>query len=304
MWFVDMKLRYLIALVLLPITRYELPGWGRIVKPLGLLSYHSDDKWTGLPVHVIRGKIHGFKMQLDLANWSQRMTWFLGRFYELDTQMAMMSLLNKGDTFVDIGANIGMLTLVAARQIGETGKIYAFELNPVAYKRLLNVVELNNIRNVEALQLGLSDTRCRYLLSVVGTHDGAGSLSTPSADEIVLVSQQFDITTITGDEVLEANILDQRTLVKIDVEGHEVKVLKGLSRTILKHRPIILMEFEPAHLRRAGSSEKELVELMQEFGYSPYAIVIKRSPIRYRCRFAKVDPKNIKSRNIAWFPSA
>lgn len=297
-----MNIRYVIAHLLLPITRYEMPGWGRIAKPLGLLDFRTDAKWAGLPHKIVRGKFHGFRMKLDLGNWSQRTTWFLGRFYELDTQMVIKDLVKEGDTFIDVGANIGMITLLASKQVGESGRVFAFEPNPGAYRKLKDSIELNYIVNVDAIQAGLSDTESTGILSVVGTHDGVGSLATPEARYEESVTQRHEIVTKIGDRMLQ-NLSPQKNLfIKIDVEGYEVKVLKGLAETIGKYRPEILTEIEPAHLERAGSNAAELIDLMIGYGYAPYNISVVRAPIRYECRLTKIELTGIRGRNVLWKP--
>jgi precorrin-6B methylase 2 len=69
-------------------------------------------------------------MELDLAAWSERSAYFLGRFYDLNLQMLMIQILKPGDRFVDIGANIGMLSILAARLVGPSGRVESFEPNP------------------------------------------------------------------------------------------------------------------------------------------------------------------------------
>jgi hypothetical protein len=66
----------------------------------------------------MRGKLHGYEMSLDLGNWSNRQTYFLGRFYDLPTQLVLLSCLRPDDIFVDIGANEGMISLLASRLVG------------------------------------------------------------------------------------------------------------------------------------------------------------------------------------------
>jgi len=101
-----------VALALKGYSRRELPGWGWVLRRAGVFD---DSVWREAPTAVAEGKLHGFRMELDLRNWSERQTYFLGRFYDLPTQLLVMRLLRRGDLFVDVGANIGMISALAAR---------------------------------------------------------------------------------------------------------------------------------------------------------------------------------------------
>lgn len=83
--------------IILPITRRELPGWGRVLHMIGRTGYEHDHQWADAPVKVIRGKEHGYLMELDLTDWSCRITYFLGRFYELHVLRLLDEMLEPGD---------------------------------------------------------------------------------------------------------------------------------------------------------------------------------------------------------------
>ena len=134
-------------LLLLPITRLELPGWGRLCSAVGLFRY-DDDHWRTAPVKIIRGKLHGYRMRLRLSDWSDRMTFFLGRYYDLPTQLLMSICLRPGDRFIDIGANIGMISLLAARLVGPSGRVDSVEPNPKCIEIFREHIALNPIGNI------------------------------------------------------------------------------------------------------------------------------------------------------------
>src|SRR5436309_15237793 len=87
------------SLLALPYVRRELPGWGTVARYAGIFDEH---RWRGADPRTIRGKLHGYQLHLDLADWSDRQTFFLGRFYELETQLTLRALLRGGDTLVDV----------------------------------------------------------------------------------------------------------------------------------------------------------------------------------------------------------
>ena len=101
-----------LSFLALPLTRAEVPKWPKVIE---MVSADWDERlkgaWREHAKVVARGKRHRQLMNLDLADWSDRMTFFLGRYYELGVLETLDLLLRRGDRFVDIGANIGMITL-------------------------------------------------------------------------------------------------------------------------------------------------------------------------------------------------
>jgi len=187
-----------VALALKGYSRRELPGWGWVLRRAGVFD---DSVWREAPTAVAEGKLHGFRMELDLRNWSERQTYFLGRFYDLPTQLLVMRLLRRGDLFVDVGANIGMISALAARCVGPEGRVLAFEPNPDAMRRLRRLIETNDLaERIEALSSALSDAEGTMTLSVITEHTGMGTLSEVPPEQRGLVSGTHAVDFIAGHE--------------------------------------------------------------------------------------------------------
>jgi FkbM family methyltransferase len=189
----------------------ELPGWGRLYRYL-VGSFENDSLWAGQQERWIRGKLHGYEMPLRISGWSNRGTYFLGRFYDLPTQLLIQQRLKAGDTFVDIGANEGMISLVASRAVGPTGRVIAFEPNPSVRSVLTRTIHRNSIRNIEVEPYGVSDAPGELTLFVPDINTGEGTF-TPLHD---VAGSSVTCPVVRGDEAL-ANV--SPTLIKIDVEG-------------------------------------------------------------------------------------
>jgi len=291
------KQRHFLGRFVLPFSRAELPGWGRFAAPLGAFDPRASSRWTDLPPQTIRGKLHGYRMILDLRDWAQRLTWFTGRYYELDTQLVLRTLVKPGDTVIDVGANIGMITLLASHLVGPEGRVLSFEPNPNPRGRLRHHIEINGIKNVDIFDVALSDIEEEKTLKVDGSHDGIGTLA--NRPDFTNVTQIHRLMTAIGDNTLPP-ALKGKVFIKIDVEGYEPRVLRGLARTIEKYRPTILTEIEPAHLESAGSSTAELFQIMEAYGYIAFGITVKRKAIHYKCRLDKIEERHVRSSNVVW----
>ena len=255
-----LRLRF-IQLFIIPYIRRELPAWGKLYQ-LAIGDYKKDHRWENVTEITIQGKLHKYFMRLDIRGWSNRATWALGRFYDLGTQLVVSKLLRPGDLFVDIGANEGMISLVAARSVGSAGKVIAFEPNPVPRAKFAKNLELNNISTVNIIAAGASDQEGTLELFVPEINTGEGSFAHDGNHQQPGTVVACPI--ITGDSVLkDAN----PSLIKIDVEGFEGKVIIGLSSTISRTKPIIVMEMVKSHLLRAGLSPTKLANQMSELNY-------------------------------------
>lgn len=287
------------VLAVLPVTRWELPGWGSAVRRFRI-GAESNPFWTSAPLKLVRGKRHGYLMELNLADWSERLTFFLGRYHELAVLLVLEAALSPGDRMVDIGANIGMLTLHAAARVGATGVVESFEPNPVCCSRIEQALHRNGIRHVVLHRTALSDEPGTLKLRVLGHHLGEATLA-EVPDEYVTSSAQVPVS--IGDGILSKSDRPIR-LIKIDVEGFETRALRGLRETIARWQPIIVTEVVPAWLERAGSSVAELRELMQSMGYAGYAISTERQWLRHALRLAPLAEGDIPSHvsDVVWLP--
>lgn len=214
----------------------------------------------------------GFRMELDSSDFIQR-TIYVSGSYEPHICAAMRAALKPGDRFLDVGANCGYLSLYAAKIVGPSGRVLAFEPNPAMRDALARNAALNCLADrVEILGVGLSDAPASAALHLTRGNTGAGSLRPADGTDAVPIELE------TYDRLAAANGWPAPDLVKIDVEGAEVRALRGMAGLLsCSSRPRrLLCEVSEWSLRALGSSKDELFDLMAGHGYRPRII----SPIR------------------------
>lgn len=299
-----------LAFLFLPYTRHELPGWGYLFKVFKISSIEDYSLWKSAPTKTVRHSWHNYLMKLDISNWSERHTYFLGRYYDLPLQLAMSRALKVGDRFVDIGTNIGMITLHAAGLVGDSGHIDSFEPNPECCQRIKELLELNNIGHVKLHEVGLSDVPDTLTLSVKSEHSGMGTLTLPSDIEDEIISKKFQVPVFVGDDILMQNSQPIK-FVKIDVEGFEFRVLKGLKQTLKTWNPIVVTEVSWTPVVQTEESSKcldnvatntvEIYRFMKQVGYLPYGLTTKRGFLRHNLVLVPLSEDNIKDHAFSDF---
>ena len=160
-------------------------------------------------------------------------------------------LLAPGDVFVDGGANVGLFTLVAADRVGAKGKVIAFEPGRVVRLRLIENVALNRLVQVEVIPAALSSKPGEAAFRVFDIV-GAGLNHLAPLDGESGGLETVALTTL--DAALIPHDRARLALIKLDLEGAEHEALLGAAAILRERRPDLLLEVEPSHLTRMGSS--------------------------------------------------
>jgi FkbM family methyltransferase len=179
-------------------------------------------------------------------------------------------IVRPGDLCLDIGANIGAVTLVMSFATGPKGKVIAIEPHPRMVERLRANVELNGLDNVSIIPVALSDTAGRTTLYAAEEdyfHHGRSSLK-PSQG----IGREIFVEKITG-EMLQDEIGNQLCkFIKIDVEGHDFIVLKELAYIIDKHRPHLIFEYQRDRWKEHNCDIRQAVEFISTCDYRIYIV--------------------------------
>lgn len=208
---------------------------------------------------------HGFRIKVNLGDWLGRHVFVMGD-YEPGTARLIRSLLKPGDFFVDVGANVGFFTLLGARCVGSSGLVISFEPLHEVRGVLEQNIRLNRLSNVIVrAEAGSDSASSMPYYSARPDHLGCSSLR--RLDEASAVSE---VCTVRLDDVLPQN--RRVRLLKIDVEGAELRVLEGMRERLVSDRPDIVVEITDSYLRGLGDSEEELIQYLRQMGYLMYLI--------------------------------
>jgi FkbM family methyltransferase len=236
-----------VALKMLDSSRFR---WD-IREKVGLWPH---DKW-------VMADFRGLQIWVNLFDGFVSFGVLHGRWENAEVDF-MLSCLRPGDGMIDAGANIGVFTLQAARAVGETGRVYAFEPMRTTFGMLERSVWTNGFEG-----------RCRLYNEGLGAGHSSGSFHL--SDETLNPGSSHISADASGGEEIRIRPIDaieyERPIrfIKMDVEGFEPYVIRGAVNTLRRHAPVILTEFFPRLLRDVGgTSGAGYVAMLEELGYT------------------------------------
>jgi len=211
----------------------------------------------------------GAKMLLDetqLYQW-----WYAINYAGYEILLLNNRLLAPQDLVIDVGANIGYVTIAASRQVGPSGQVVAFEPSPLTYQKLCGNVALNLKSNVVCIQKALS-AKITEGTFIVATDDGLSRLENEKLNDFGLVMQErvkVEITTL--DNVWTEKLSGRKVkLIKLDIEGHEFAALSGGANLLRSACTYVISEYNAPAMRQNGIGLINFVTLMADYGYEAY----------------------------------
>lgn len=225
---------------------------------------------------------HGLVFEIDPADAVCREIYLKG-LYDSTFLEWTVGVPDRRGGCLDIGANIGSHCLFLARTFTP---VYAFEPNPTAYVRLVRNVRLNPGLDVRCLPIALSDSPDEALFyDIRSGHSGLSGFAENLGhlDRSRYDVRELRLRRLTGDTIVEREGIGAIALIKIDTEGHEARVIKGLAATIRRERPVIVFEWH-RHLQPS-----EPLDAMRDLldGYGLYELNPRRAP-RHRSSLGRV----------------
>lgn len=211
----------------------------------------------------------GMRINCKLWDEVQNAIWWNGANYERKESKFVRRYLKPGMVFFDVGSNVGYYTLLAAPIVGKNGKVHAFEPVSEQHADLRANVERNQLQNVVPERLIVTD-RAGTMEINLGAEDNGGTGSVALVYRADRPTERVDCTTL--DAYLREHGVTRLDMLKIDVEGHEPFVLRGMTETLRSLRPLLLVEVRGEMLEEVGSSREALFAQITEHGYFPYAL--------------------------------
>lgn len=182
----------------------------------------------------------------------------------------LKSKLKPDFIFLDVGANIGVFAMLAAKRL-TSGRVYAFEPSQAHCDKFAMNVQLNDFKNIILNQCALSNKKTeRKLFFPKSSNTGMASLYNIHSKMDVVLEEK--IHTITLDEYFFGNRIERLDAIKIDVEGSELDVLEGGRLVIERFRPQVFMEVNQEHLSHASRTLGELTDFWGSLNYSIFRI--------------------------------
>jgi len=206
--------------------------------------------------------VAGHKMSLDLADVVQNLVFGLGEPFETEI---LRKEIKSGDVVLDLGANIGFYTLIAAKLVGKKGRVFAFEPEPDNFARLEMNVRLNSYENVVLVQKAVSSRtgKCTLYLS---DRDRA----THRIYDISDGRRFIEVESTRLDDYFHNQRVD---FIKMDIEGAEWAALQGMSLLLEKNKRVkILTEFLPSGLKGFGIDPQGYLQCLIKRGFKLYNI--------------------------------
>ncbi|WP_031519800.1 FkbM family methyltransferase [Streptomyces sp. NRRL F-5123] len=212
----------------------------------------------------------GARFAVDTQDLIQRYIYLFGVWEPRMTRW-LQRRLKPGDTFVDVGANIGYFSVLASGLVGPRGRVVAIEASQDFTRRLAQNAALNGCDNIRVAQTAVSD-RQQTLTFVLSSSANMGANSIVPWDGPV--ESTFEIEAFPLPDVLEAEEIATARVIKIDVEGAEGSVVRGMAPLLNRLRPDaeITVEVTPDRMEQLGDSVDELLGTMREHGFHVYRL--------------------------------
>jgi FkbM family methyltransferase len=259
----------------------RIPLWldlaARVVRALPAGRYRAMN-WvarrnTGPFVARMPRDLGGLRFLCDLSDPLMREVCLTGRYEPQETAL-LQRLLADGMTAVDVGANWGYFTLVAAHLVGPRGHVVSVEADPRAHHTLAWNVSSNGLRSVRVVAAAAADQAGMLSFAAYGTQ-----LDTGSNFGLVLASasddggRRFDVPAKPLDRILDEAGIGRVDVLKMDIEGAEARAIAGLARRLSTGQvDRIVLELHPAYLREQGSSARAVIDCLSGYGYRAWSI--------------------------------
>jgi len=215
-------------------------------------------QYTSNSIRIVNRKGINYKLNIfDYVDW-----WIYFGLID-ESRERLYGLAGDGNTIIDVGANMGETIMNFSNIVGTKGEVYGFEPDRINHERCNDNLKLNNFKNIILNNVGLGDVPGQFKIKVDTPSNRGGNRISNSTDD----TNTEIINVITLDDYVNNNKIHRINLIKIDVEGFELNVLKGAVKTLNQFKPILFIELDDTNLNQQNHSAKELVSFLMTLGY-------------------------------------
>lgn len=236
---------------------HAVPGQGRVVDGLGRFV-----GWIGGNPTIVASPWPGVQLETDLTDRIQRQMW--AATYEPHVQACFNAILEPGAVYFDIGAHIGYHAVFAAYRVGPGGRVLAFEADPCVYERLVR--NLSQFPNASAINAAVWERTGSLVFERSSTKNESG-WGAVSAVRDFGMGEHVEVPAVALDHWCHDQRLERWDAMKVDAEGSELAVLRGVESLLNTFRPVLVLEMNSVLLEHGGNTPSGVADFLQERGY-------------------------------------
>lgn len=258
-----------------------IPGWNRYSGD----TANSLEEWKRWWNYLLLEKTKTNGTKTVVMNWMKDLrlriypgnevfrSIFVRGIYDPNMVVVLNALLPSGGVLIDIGANMGYCSLLMSRTVGEDGKVFAIEPSERDFLRLIDNVSLNKLNNVGVYRLAISDISGEVEISIASEERSSlNTLGTEFSNKGIEKLRTEKVEATTLDRFVEQEEIDKIDVIKMDIEGSELKALLGAKDSIEMFRPALILGINKNSLKANGSSVEEIEKILRDLRYKTYCL--------------------------------
>jgi len=288
---VEKALFHAVRCASLPLGSFRSRGpLGSIHESLGRKAYPRPDSFSWF-----RNR-WGHQFLLSYSYHIDRQMLIYGT-YDRALHNAIEQRVKPGMVCMDVGANLGEMSLHMASKAGRRGLVYAFEPVPHVFQRVITHIARNGFgKNILAFAVALSDSNAPVQLAFTDQSADNQALGSIVNTHRAGLTRHIEVQGQTLDSFVVERGISRIDFMKVDIQGAEWLMLQGASDVLSRMQPELMLEISPSDLAEIGKDSRQLASLIESFGYQIYALERDGRPGR-RLHAASLDP-TFKASNV------
>lgn len=193
------------------------------------------------------------------------------KYFSPDYEQENIRIINKyikpGMSIIDVGAHIGLMSVIFGKKVGQTGAVFSFEPTPSTFEVLKKSVRINNLDSIiQTENAALSDKNGKNIF-YISNYNADNSNSLVNKKRIDRNEKPIEVQLYSIDDYIIQKEIKQVDFIKIDAEGAELSVLKGAQNTLYQFRPKVILALHPTSIKTFGHSLEKIWDFITEKNY-------------------------------------